>query len=88
MNNAQKNARIVAQEIRRKKVFQEVYDATFAQSASIHLAVSENPQGYVLLSGKNSFSIVVPSNNFLLNISAPQAGLEKSYVPMSLHFHQ
>ena len=64
-------------------VFPEERNATFAQSASIHLAASENPQGYVLLSGKNSFSIVVPLNNFLLNINAQRVGFARSYVPIN-----
>jgi hypothetical protein len=57
VNNDQKNARAVVPEEQKRRVIPEGLSVIFATSASVHLAVSESPQGYVHPSGMTSFSI-------------------------------
>ncbi len=83
MNNAQKNAQNAAPEELGRMVFPGEFSATFAQSASVHLAASGSLQGSVQPFGENLFSIVALSNNFLLSIDVPQAGYARNFVLIS-----
>jgi len=86
VNNEQKNAKNVAPEEQRRRDSAEALSATFAKSATIHLAVQGNPQDCVHPFGTTSFSIATQSKNLPQNITVPSTGFVKNYAPTnSLH---